>query len=266
LRTDAAHSVAPWAIFVGQKYIWGAWGDLLHSVRTGENAVRHTQGCDVWEYRKAYPVQSEIFDRAMARNSDGIIHRILSSYDMSRFKKIVDVGGGQGEFLASILAEHPCARGVLIDLPHVVSRAPPVLESKGVSSRCDVVGGSFFDAVPAGADAYTLMLILHDWEDTAALAILRNCRRAMSPGSTLLIIERLVAPPNEGAETKFSDLNMLVSPGGRERSREQFVDLFRRAGFYLASVVSTGTRLVVIEARPGAEFNDRQEESLHVSS
>jgi hypothetical protein len=138
-------------------------------------------------------------------------------------------------------------------LPHVVARASALFQDKGVASRCEIVGGSFFDAVPAGADAYTQMLVLHDWGDDAAIAILRNCRRAMSPNGTLLVIERLIAPPNEGADTKFSDLNMLVSPGGRERSREQFADLLDRAGFDLTEVVPTGTRFAVIEGRPTAE-------------
>ncbi len=252
LRADSAHPLAPWAIFIGQAYVREAWGDLLHSVMTGENAVRHRHGCDGWEYRRQHPAQSAIFDRAMAGNSDDVANAILSSYDMGRFGKIADIGGGQGEFLASILAAEAEVRGILVDLPHVVARAPALFQSKGVASRCEIAGGSFFESVPAGADAYVLMQILHDWTDDEAAAILGNCRRAMSSDETLLVIERLVAPPNQGAETKFSDLNMLVLPGGRERTREQFAALFDRAGFALTEAVSTGTRLFVIEGRPGA--------------
>ena len=122
-------------------------------------------------------------------------------------------------------------RGVLFDQPHVVSGAGPLLEAAGVADRCEVEGGSFFEAVPAGGHAYVLKAVLHDWADEASIAILRTCRRAMADGAALLVVERELGGPNETPDAKFSDLNMLVSPGGRERSSGEFAALFETAGF-----------------------------------
>jgi hypothetical protein len=132
----------------------------------------------------------------------------------------------------------------------VVARAAPVLDAAGVATRCDVVAGDFFAGVPEGGDGYVLKGILHDWDDPAATAILRACRRAIAPGGTLLVIERLIAPPNEGADAKFSDLNMLVVPGGRERTRQEFESLFLASGFRPTDVIETGTRMSVLRAEP----------------
>jgi O-methyltransferase domain len=163
---------------------------------------------------------------------------------------VVDVAGGQGALLAAILAAHRSMRGILFDRPEVVAQAGPVLEAVGVTDRCEVVGGSFFEAVPEGGDAYLLKYILHDWDALASLAILKACRRACGPRAKLLVMERVVAPPNEGPETKISDLNMLVSPGGQERTREEFAVLLAAAGFRMERVVEVDARLCVIEAVP----------------
>src|SRR4051812_35499132 len=144
----------------------------------------------------------------------------------------------------------PAMRGVLFDQPHVVSRAGEVLRAAGVDDRCEVVDGSFFEAVPRDSDAYLLKAILHDWDDAAAIAILEACRRAMRPQAKLLVLGRVIALPNEGPEAKFGDLNMLVSPGGRERTGDEFAALFAASGFRLTAVVPTGTRLSVIEGVP----------------
>jgi hypothetical protein len=159
------------------------------------------------------------------------------------------VGGGQGAFLAAVLAAHPRVREVLLDQPHVVAGAAAVLGAAGVSERCRVVGGSFFEAVPEGGDAYLLKYVLHDWADEEAVAVLRACRRACGPGAALLVIERVVPPPNEGWNVKFSDLNMLVGPGGRERTREEFAELFAAAGFRFVGVTAAGA-LSVVQGEP----------------
>jgi O-methyltransferase domain len=141
---------------------------------------------------------------------------MLSAYDFTRFGHIVDVGGGNGALIAGLLAACQQATGTLLDLPHVVAGAGDVLEQAGVRDRCKVIAGSFFDSVATGGDIYVLKSILHDWHDREAQHILRNCRRAMSVGATQLLVERTVAPPNQGAEVKLTDLNMLVNAGGRE--------------------------------------------------
>lgn len=250
LCSDAERPVGPYAAFVGRQHHWQAWGALFHSVRTGENAFPHVHGTGVWEYLATHPEEGAIFGSGMTGNSRGVAERIMSTYDFSPFRRVVDVAGGQGALLAAILAAHPTMRGVLFDRPEIVAQAGPVLEAAGIAGRCEVVGGSFFDAVPEGADAYLLKYILHDWDDPASVAILTACRRACRPEGKLLVMERIVGPPNEGPETKISDLNMLVSPGGKERTPEEFAALFAVAGFHMERIIEVDARLSVIEGVP----------------
>ncbi len=214
LRSDAPEPVGDWAAFVGDPYHWQAWGALEHSVRTGENAFRHVHGTDPWTLRARHPERSAAFDRAMTDVSLQVAASVLAAFDFGRFATVADVGRGNGAFLAAILAAHPAARGVLFDQPHVVAGAGPVLAAAGVAERCEVVGGSFFETVPVGADAYVLKAILHDWEDGDCLRVLRACREAAAHGAALLVVEQELGPPNEAPTPKFSDLNMLVAPGG----------------------------------------------------
>jgi hypothetical protein len=240
LRTDAPGSLAGWAAFVGSPAHSQAWGHLLHSVRSGENAFCAVHGVDVWAYRVDHPQEGAIFDRAMA-SLTGFAHAsLLAAYDFSRFRTVVDVGGGRGALLAALLPAHPALEGVLFDQPQVVAGAEEVLSDAGLTARCQIVGGS----------AYLLKSILHDWQDEQAVTILRACRRAIDADGTLLVIERVLAPPNEGPEAKFSDLNMLVSAGGRERTREAFEELLRAGDFRLDDETPTSSGLSVIAARP----------------
>ena len=172
LRSDAPEPVGGWAAFVGRPYHWQAWGALLHGVRTGENAFRSVHGTDVWDYRAAHPEEGAIFDAAMTDIMLRANAHLLAAYDFGRFATVVDVGGGRGAFLGAVLEANPGMRGVLFDQPHVV-------EGAVVGERCEVVAGSFFEAVPEGADAYLLKAVLHDWEDDDALRILRRCRAAI---------------------------------------------------------------------------------------
>ena len=247
LRSEVPDSMAGWAAFIGRPYYWQAWGGLVDSVRTGENAFRQVHGTDVWTYRSNRPDESAIFDRAMASNSRRSIDALLSAYGFGRFSTIVDIGGGNGALLAAVLHAHPQVEGILFDQPHVVSGAAALLDRAGVANRCRIVGGTFFDSVPHGADAYMLRAILHDWDDEAAIRILAAVRHALADNGTVLIIERVIAPPNEGRDAKFSDLNMLVSPGGRERTREEFAALLESSGLRLERVLNAGV-FSVIEA------------------
>jgi hypothetical protein len=249
LRTDSATPLGAWAEVVGSPCFWQTWGHLLHSVQTGENAFHNLNGKDVWQFRAEHPEDGAAFDRAMTQLSRGSAEAVIRAYDFSPFHHIVDVGGGQGLMLAAILHAHPHMRGTLFDQPDVVAGAKAVLAERGVVDRCHIVGGSFFETVPDGADAYLMRVVIHDWEDDDAIAILRMCRRAMPEGAKLLLVERLVAPPNEMPATKFSDLNMLVSPGGRERTCDEFSDLFSKSDLQFTRVFSAGLHNV-IEARP----------------
>ena len=249
LRSDVPESIAGWAAFIGRPYYWQAWPGLLHSVRTGENAFRHVHGTDVWTYRSNHPEESAIFDRAMTTLSRRANAALLAAYDFGRFGTIVDVGGGNGALLSAVLAAHPAVHGVLFDQPHVVSRAAPLLERAGVAGRCRTVGGSFFESVPEGADAYVLRAVIHDWDDETSIRILQVVGRSLAPHSKVLLVERVIAPPNEGRDAKFSDLNMLVGPGGRERTREEFATLLGASGLRLERVLGAGG-FCIVEAAP----------------
>jgi len=231
LRSDAPNSLAGWTAFVGEPYHWQVWGDLLYSVQTGEDAFHHVHGTDPWSYRASHPERSARFDNAMASMSRQVAAAVLTAYDFGRFGTVVDIGGGSGTFLATILARHATMHGILFDLPHVVAGAGPILAAAGVADRCTVVEGSFFDAVPAGADAYVLKAVLHDWQDADCARILQRCRQAMTEGAALVVVEREIGARNEHPDGKFSDLNMLVSTGGRERTLEEYGALFAAAGF-----------------------------------
>jgi O-methyltransferase domain/Dimerisation domain len=241
LRTE----VGPWAEFSGSPSVWAAWGDLLHSIRTGENAFAHVHGRDVWQHRAERPEESELFDRAMTANSRIAERALLDAYDFSRFGVVADIGGGRGALIAAILEANPAVRGILFDQAHVVEKADAI-------DRCEVLAGSFFDEVPVGADAYVLRHIVHDWEDAEAVALLRVVRAAMSPSAVVLIVERDLAR----TEAKFADLNMLVNPGGRERTSDEYAELLEEAGLRLTRVTPAGSH-AVFEAEPIQAANAR---------
>jgi hypothetical protein len=254
LRTG---SLGDWAAFAGAPSMWQAWGALGRSVRTGENAFASVYGEGVWEYRARDPAEGAAFDAAMAALSRHVAEAAIEAYDFAAFTTVADIGGGNGTLLATLLAtlltRHPHLRGHLLDQPHVVAAAPALLDAAGVADRCEVHPGDLFTAVPPGADAYVLKSILHDWPDEDALAIARICRRAMRPDSVLLVLERVLAGPPYSATdlpAAFSDLNMLVGPGGQERTRDQYETLLRRAGLRVTRTVHTATEISIIEAGP----------------
>jgi O-methyltransferase domain/Dimerisation domain len=250
LRRDHPLSLDPAARMFGADYQWRAWGELRHSVETGENAAVHALGTDVWEYRRLHPEQGEVFDATMRTLSAGDNPGVLAAHDFGRYRLIADIGGGTGVVLAAVLAAHPDIRGILFDQPHVVANAEVVLRDAGVADRTTVAAGDFFDGVPTGADGYLLVRILHDWADTEALRILRNVRAAMTPDARLVIVDSVLGPPNEDPLAKFLDLMMLVSAGGRERTEEEWKALIAAGGLEFVSAQQATPTRHVIEARP----------------
>ena len=240
LRSDAPDSVAAIAVHVGRPYIRQAWSALIESVRTGENAFRRVHGTSIWEYRASRPEDNAIFDRYIAATTRLGTQALLDAYDFGRFESIVDVGGGTGSFLAALRARYPSLRGIVFDQAHVVT-------GLDLGDGVEAVAGSFFDSVPEGGDAYVLKWILHDWEDERAAAILQTVRRS---GGTVLVIERLVGPPNEGHQAKFADLNMLVVPGGRERTLDEYQVLLETAGYRLVGATPSTAGLFILEGEP----------------
>lgn len=250
LRSDREDSLRAWAVYCG-KYQWPTWGNLLYSVQTGESARERLIGTAGFEYLNQDSERAEVFNRAMAELTRRVAREVARAYDFTGMSQIVDVGGGHGELLSAILGTYPHLRGVLFDLPHAIETARPFLEQAGVIKRCEWVAGSFFDAVPGGADAYLLKSIIHDWDDERSVAILKTCREAMTPAAKLLLVERIIPEGLEASPQHQSvaaaDLNMLVGPGGRERTEADFKALLNAAGFRLSQVLSIGPNSGVIE-------------------
>ena len=228
-----------------------AWGDLLHSVETGEPAFRRVFGMDSFEYMAKHPDEAANFDAAMSDFTKHIAVAVADAYDFSRFHRIVDIGGGDGTLLAGILTANSALAGVLFDLPHVAARAEEQIRELGLDGRCEIVGGDFFKEVPGGGDAYLLKHVIHDWNDARAIDILGICRRAMGAEAKLLIVEGVYPPridqSDESRGAAANDVNMLVCTGGRQRSEAEFRALYEAAGFRLTRIVPTWTPVKVIE-------------------
>ena len=250
LQTDAPDSVRSVAITFGEEWFWRPWGKLLHSIRTGENAFEHVFGTGIFEYFTQNAEASAIFNQCMTELTRRNAAAILTAYDFSRITKLVDVGGGNGTLIASILKENPQMHGLLFDLPPVIERAKRSMEMEDIADRCEFIGGDFFESVPAGADAYILKWIIHDFEDDQAVTILKNCRRGMAKDGRLLLVERILLPGNAPDPGKLSDITMMVLPGGRERTEAEFRELFDAAGFRLTRIIPTELENSIIEGQP----------------
>jgi hypothetical protein len=249
LRSETPGSMYDMALWMSDPFHFQVYANALHSLRTGRPAVEQTVGVPVFEYFPKHPEESEIFNNAMTMFSGMVIPAVLEVFDFSGIGTLVDVAGGHGRVLTSILQKYPTMRGVLFDLEHVLAGARAVIESLGLSDRCRTVSGDFFKAVPAGGDAYIMKHIIHDWDDERAATILKNIRSAMNPGGRLILLESVVAPGNQPDFAKLIDLEMLLMPGGRERTEQEFRDLFARAGFELTRITPTKSPLSVIEGR-----------------
>jgi hypothetical protein len=250
LRSDYDGSMAPMIKMVGHPSHWEHWGNLLHSVRTGEPAAEKVRGMPVFDYLETQPEYAKVFNDAMTGVSTMAIDGAVPAYDFSAHKLIVDVGGGHGALLAAVLATAPEAHGVLFDLPSVIDGAGAELDRAGVSHRCTKTGGSFFESVPDGGDAYLMKTIIHDWDDEKSLTILRNIRTAIDPNGRLLLFELVLpegAPPHPGM---LLDLEMLVHPGGCERTASEYRDLLSHAGFRMTRVIGTAGPMSIVEAVP----------------
>jgi hypothetical protein len=250
LRTGTPGSVRDFALFLGHPLRWEDWGNLLYSVQTGKPSVDKLRGMGFFEYVETDADLATAFNNAMTAGSEFAIYAVLAAYDFTGFRKIVDVGGGHGRLLSMILAKVLTARGVLYDLPAVVDGAGPELTKAGVADRCEVLGGSFFDSVPDGGDAYLMKAILHDWDDDDAAKILCQIRSAIAPDGKLLLLESVLPERSSSDIGLLIDLEMLVAVGGKERTHAEWADLLRRGGFRLNRVVHTATPVSIVEAVP----------------
>jgi hypothetical protein len=227
-----------------------AWARFDHSIRTGQAAFEYVHGQGYWEYLAANPEDSSRFDGTQQAATRLELRTMLPAYDgWAALGSVVDVGGGNGAFLAGLLARFKAMRGVLFDLPHVVAGAPDVLVGAGVADRCEIVGGSFFETVPAGSDVYLLKRVLYHWDDEQATTLLRAVRAAMRPDSRLLLFEPLAQPGNDFNAGKLYDLILLVMAGAGARSQDQIKDLLASANLRVTRVVPTFI-VPIIEAVP----------------
>jgi ubiquinone/menaquinone biosynthesis C-methylase UbiE len=225
-----------------------AWGEFMHSVQTGGSSFEHIYGMNLFEYLTQNPESAKIFDEAMTNASAIESAALAASYDFSSIQTLVDVAGGEGLLIASILKSNPTLKGVLFDQPYVIERAKRFLEAEGVLERCHLAAGNFFESVPEGGDAYILKYIIHDWDDERAMAILKQCHKVMPDNGKLLVAEKVIPPGNEPFMGKFFDLHMLVmTSGGRERTEAEYRALFEKAGFKLTRIVPTQREVRIIE-------------------
>jgi ubiquinone/menaquinone biosynthesis C-methylase UbiE len=224
-----------------------AWGELMHSVRTGEIAFNKAFGEPVWEFFGNNPENARIFNNAMSGMTAQAEQALHAAYKFEGIETIMDVGGGHGGWITSILERNPEMRGILFDAPQVVEGAKARLEGSGVADRCQIVGGNFFESVPSGADAISMKWIIHDWNDEQSIAIMKNCARALPENGKLIVVEAVVPPGDEMHFAKFIDLNMLVMTGGKERTEEEFRQLYEASGFKLTRIVASESPFSVIE-------------------
>ena len=248
LRTGAPAGMRSWAIFLEAFGGVRPFGHILETIKTGRSGREIEFGIDLFEFLAQHPEAASIFDSAMSERTAAYAPGVADSYDFSDIRTIVDVGGGKGTLLVEILRRHAHLSGLLYEIPTVAARADAVLDATDIADRCEVLAGDFFVRVPANADCYVLANVIHDWNDTRAIEILRNCRRAMSAAGRVLIVERLI--PEDGSDrvpTLLSDINMLVFTGGQERTNSEYGKLLQAAGLRLASVRPVAFPYGVIE-------------------
>jgi hypothetical protein len=237
--------------FITDRLHFATYAEALHSLQTGQPAAETIVGMPLFDYLARAPEWSASFNNAMTAFSANVMPAVLKAYDFGGIDTLVDVAGGHGHVLTSVLRKYPRMRGVLFDLEHVIAGSGPLLAASGVQDRVRTEGGDFFEAVPTGGDAYIMKHIVHDWDDERAAAVLSNIREALegTPKGRVILLEAVLTEGNTPDFAKFLDLEMMLFPGGRERSAKDFGALFDRTGFKLTRVVPTESMLSVVEAR-----------------
>jgi predicted O-methyltransferase YrrM len=229
---------------------WKAWEHFLGSLRTGESGLKSSSGKSLFDFLAACPEDGARFDDAMVGMHGALGPALLAAYNFSKFASVVDVGGGTGRLLETLLGSNAKQKGILFEQPATAALARQHLETAGLMQRYEVIEGDFFEGVPAGHQAYILSHVLHDWDDEQCISILRNCRRAIAPGGLLLIVEAVLPVGDAPHHGKMMDLLMLTVTGGKERTALEFGDLLGAANFALARVIPTSTHQSIVEAMP----------------
>ena len=252
LREDQAGTVRNFLITEIEEG-YACWGNFLQSLTTGKGAFESMHGVDIEEYHQQNPSQNEVFDRAMIDITAVQNPLILAAYDFSAVETVVDIGGGQGRFLAGILQSYPKLKGILFEQAYSIEKARNLLRQEGVIERCELISGSFFESVPMGADIYLLKKILLNWDDRKVVEILKTCHQAMSAKSRLLIIDRILEKSRW--KDNFADLNLWMISSGKIRAETEYELLLKRAGFQINRVIETQCMESLIEATPIPQLN-----------
>jgi hypothetical protein len=251
LCSNVPGSVRDFAVMLTDTPHWQAWGKFLEALKSGRPVLKAVLGMELWEWYSQHSGDANAFSLAMGNLARMVAAELTRVVDFSQVQTVADVGGAHGVLLTAILQHYPHTRGILFDLPHVIETAKPVIEAQGLSDRCELSAGDFFNEVPSGADVHVLKQILHDWDDQRATLILENCRRSLRPNGRVLLVEMVLPPDSAPSPAHFIDLNMLVLLGGRERSASEFAVLLEKSGFKPPRFIETDSPFVVIEAKRG---------------
>ena len=247
LRSNSPGSLRAVAVQLGELH-YAAWGDLLHSAKTGESAFEHVYGAPLFDYLSNHREAQATFDAYMSANKDPFASALNEKYDFSRFGLLVDVGAGNGSLSVAALSANPKLEAIVFDRPAVMSAAERFVAEAGLQDRCRFVAGDFFDSVPTGGDVYMLSNVIHDWDDASASKILRNCRASMNRNTPLILLEAILPPHGEPNGALMADVNMLVMLTGQERSEDAYHSLLRASGLHPSRTIPISPRLSLIES------------------
>jgi hypothetical protein len=249
LRSNAKPSLRAFASMSSREWHARGWAKLEYCVRTGKQALDQVYGVPIFQYFEQHSEEARAFDQAMSDLSSIDSPAVVDAYTFSEFRSIVDVGGGHGLLLATILSRNLHMKGTLYDVPHVIAGAKegPL---RPLTDRCTLASGDMFSSVPSGADAYIMKHVIHDWPDDGCVKILKACRKGVNPSGKLLVVDIVIQPGNEYALGKFLDIQMLIFPGGCERTEKQFRDLLAAAGWKLSRVIPTTVPEWIVEGVP----------------
>jgi hypothetical protein len=249
LRSNVTPSLRAFAIMSGREWHGRGWAYLEYCVRTGNPAMQQIYGVPVFDYLKQHPEEAQIFNDAMSALSMIDSPAVAEAYNFAGIRTIVDIAGGHGLLLATILERNPHLQGTLYEMPHVLegARSGPL---KPVMDRCTLASGDMFSSVPAGADAYIMKHIIHDWSDDRCIQLLQACRKGANPGGKLLVVDSVIQPGNDFSPGKFLDLQMMIFPSGCERTEKQFRELFAASGWRLNHIIPTAAQDSIVEGVP----------------
>ncbi len=248
LRSDVPGSMRAAARMMGR--MSATYPYMTENVRTGKCAYGLAFGKPIFEDLPNKPEDAAIFDEAMNSFHGGETEAVLNAYSCDGITTLADIGCGAGAVMIATLQRYPAMRGILFDMAHVLERTAGIIRASGVESRCELRSGSFFDSIPAGADAYTMRHIIHDWHDELCVKILSNVRKVIPASGRLLIIETVVPEGNDPSPSKLYDMIMMIVPNGMERTESRFRHILTASGFALSSITPTQSPVSVIEARP----------------